>query len=648
MTSSIYSKIIRYNEIKENDSAFFDKLLFEKVNEAYSSTGRNNYSLTDYVVYSQVVIADDGSVPAYINIQADAEKDRTQFTEVKNNRDIINHLHFSKDLILLSYTSLADEDEDSDDEKTVGEKAAEKATKSAIENIKDQFLEFFVTDEDVKNTIDKVDELNDIAEELKEDNSNEEPESSGSKAVDEQRKKTENLKNGFKWWNSWNKFCLKKVHGPKELLVPILEGMDELVPDIIDKMNKHYEPELEPLDDDWEGWDHEYGEDAKVNFIIDPSGIVYEGIRSKTVSGAIVTCYILNEDTGKWDKWNAEDYDQKNPLITDEAGSYAWDVPEGRYYVTCEKEGFDLIKSEEFEVAPPKFDLDFNLLNTATPAVKGFSLDENTITVEFNKVMDISTINSESVAVNGCNGDIRVEPQLYSKDDKYTDKFMIKGDFSASTELKLIINNKAADYTGTGISEYSADISNIYADLILNEESIELEAERTFRITGNKEIASFNSADSSIATVDNNGVVKAASSGITKITAIDKTGKEAVMIVNVKEIENSNNANMICNWAVIDYQGRTIKKVESTEVSVVNDKYEIKMKDTDGNILDIYTIDPETAEGTNSAGETVSLPQTGNNSMMNILGVFVAFMLIGIGLYAVKTSGNSRHKKEEQ
>lgn len=645
---SIYSKTIRYNEIKENDSAFFDKLLFEKVNEAYSNAGRNNYSLTDYVVFSQVVIADDGSVPAYINIQADAEKDREQFTEVKNNRDIIKHLHSSKELILSSYTSLSDEDEDSDDEKSVGEKAAEKANQSAIDNIKDSFMDFFVTDDDVKNVIDQVDELNDELEGLTEEDSSEEPASTGNKVADQQKKKVDNLKNSYKVWESWNKFWLKKVHGPKELLVPVLDGIDELVPDTLDKMYKHQEPLLEPLDDDWEGWDHEYGADAKVNFILDPSGIVYEGIRSKTVSGATVTCYMLNEDTGKWEKWNAEDYDQKNPLVTDEAGSYAWDVPEGRYYVTCEKEGFDLIKSEEFEVAPPKFDLDFNLLNTGSPTVKGFSLDENTITVEFNKVMDISTINGESVAVNGCNGDISVEPQLYSKDDKYTDKFVIKGDFSSSIELKLIINNKAADYTGTGINEYSADISNIYADLMLNEESIELEEERTFRITGNKEIVSFTSADSSIATVDNNGVIKAVSSGSTKITAIDKNGKEAVLIVNVKEIENINYANMICNWAVWDYQGRTIKRVESTEVSVADDKYEIKMKDKESNILDIYTIDPETAEGTNSAGEVVSLPQTGNNSMINLLFVFGAFMLIGIGLYALIASRNNRSKKEEQ
>jgi LPXTG-motif cell wall-anchored protein len=89
-------------------------------------------------------------------------------------------------------------------------------------------------------------------------------------------------------------------------------------------------------------------------------------------------------------------------------------------------------------------------------------------------------------------------------------------------------------------------------------------------------------------------------------------------------------------------------KVESTEVSVADDKYEIKMKDKEGNILDIYTIDPETAEGTNSAGEIVSLPQTGNNSMMNVLVVVGAFMMIAMGLYAVIVSGNSHRKKEEQ
>lgn len=644
---SMYTKTFTINEIYESDNSF-DKAILNKVNDAYISIGENN-NIEDYMVFAQIFVPDDMSVPAYFSILADVD-----LKEEQELNDTLNHLSEKvldyiipdnntrilingDDLLINQYVDFSN-------------RRNVLQISSSTVSINQRVTRAYLPDYKLLSSENSDDNNNGNDNESKSDR-------------EKYHENTEKRKRALHLITLLGKFggkyglevdtigpAMDDVDRGGQYIIDMQEknGIEQIIYDVEDEMREDDDQSDENKSNKKKKLNRAYKTDGQMRIIIDPSGIVYEGIRSKTVSGAIVTCYILNEDTGKWDKWNAEDYDQKNPLITDEAGSYAWDVPEGRYYVTCEKEGFDLIKSEEFEVAPPKFDLDFNLLNTATPAVKGFSLDENTITVEFNKVMDISTINSESVAVNGCNGDIRVEPQLYSKDDKYTDKFMIKGDFSASTELKLIINNKAEDYTGTGISEYSADISNIYADLILNEESIELEAERTFRITGNKEIASFNSADSSIATVDNNGVVKAASSGITKITAIDKAGKEAVMIVNVKEIENSNNANMICNWAVIDYQGRTIKKVESTEVSVVNDKYEIKMKDTDGNILDNYTIDPETAEGTNSAGEAVSLPQTGNNSMMNILGVLVAFMLIGIGLYAVKTSGNSRYKKEEQ
>ena len=35
--------------------------------------------------------------------------------------------------------------------------------------------------------------------------------------------------------------------------------------------------------------------------------------------------------------WDASEYDQENPLVTDEAGSYAWDVPEGYWQVKAEK-----------------------------------------------------------------------------------------------------------------------------------------------------------------------------------------------------------------------------------------------------------------------------------------------------------------------
>ena len=67
-----------------------------------------------------------------------------------------------------------------------------------------------------------------------------------------------------------------------------------------------------------------------------------------------------------------------------------------------------------------------------------------------------------------------------------------------------------------------------------------------------------------------------------------------------------------------------------------------------GNVLDTYIIDPKTGEGTNSANEAVSLPQTGNNSMTNILMVFGALIMIVIGLAVVLKSGIFDLRKENE
>ena len=55
-----------------------------------------------------------------------------------------------------------------------------------------------------------------------------------------------------------------------------------------------------------------------------------------------------------------------------------------------------------------------------------------------------------------------------------------------------------------------------------------------------------------------------------------------------------------------------------------------------------------TGVGTDTEGETVDLPQTGNNSMKNWLIVFGALMLIGLGVVSVKASRVSFRRKDEQ
>ena len=101
-------------------------------------------------------------------------------------------------------------------------------------------------------------------------------------------------------------------------------------------------------------------------------------------------------------------------------------------------------------------------------------------------------------------------------------------------------------------------------------------------------------------------------------------------------------------WSILDYQKKTGNKIGDVELgSTENGKLEITMMDNNGNVLDKYTIDRKTAEGTNSAGEPVILPQTGNNSMKNAVIVLLALLMIGTGLTAVVVSGVRSRRREE-
>ncbi len=100
--------------------------------------------------------------------------------------------------------------------------------------------------------------------------------------------------------------------------------------------------------------------DGELRYLLDPSGYVYGKNKDDRIEGATATIYYKDEN-GKAVKWNAEDYDQKNPQITDSAGWYAWDVPEGEWKVVVEKEGYITAESEWLPVLPVQTDVNLQL-----------------------------------------------------------------------------------------------------------------------------------------------------------------------------------------------------------------------------------------------------------------------------------------------
>lgn len=102
-------------------------------------------------------------------------------------------------------------------------------------------------------------------------------------------------------------------------------------------------------------------------------------------------------------------------------------------------------------------------------------------------------------------------------------------------------------------------------------------------------------------------------------------------------VEYTESEKQLCKWASKDYEKKNDSVVANAEITSSDDeKCEITLKDYEGNVLDVYTVDPATGEGTNSADEAVDLPQTGKNSPKTAAAAACAALLVisgGLAMY---------------
>ena len=123
-----------------------------------------------------------------------------------------------------------------------------------------------------------------------------------------------------------------------------------------------------------------FGESGHMKLIIDPSGVIYGDDPDHPIAGATVTIYYRDPETGEAVKWNAEDYDQVNPIITGDDGVYLWDVPEGEWRVTAEKEGYELYTTDWMEIPPVRTDVNIPLVSVDV-GIKGDANGDGKINV---------------------------------------------------------------------------------------------------------------------------------------------------------------------------------------------------------------------------------------------------------------------------
>ena len=162
------------------------------------------------------------------------------------------------------------------------------------------------------------------------------------------------------------------------------DAINQTLQEIMDSIAN--DPEL------WEMLEEDFMDKmTDMNLIMDPSGYVYETSTENRLSGVTATLYFRNEN-GEMEQWDAEEFNQVNPQLTDENGSYAWDVPEGEWQVLFEKEGYVPAQSKVLPVPPPQTEVNIQMTSRGPAAISSAECRNNRITVSFDRYLDADTI----------------------------------------------------------------------------------------------------------------------------------------------------------------------------------------------------------------------------------------------------------------
>ncbi|WP_426449909.1 S-layer homology domain-containing protein [Paenibacillus sp. S-38] len=108
---------------------------------------------------------------------------------------------------------------------------------------------------------------------------------------------------------------------------------------------------------------------ARLRWIYDPSGFVYEAVTANRLNGVKATVLYQEPASKEWVVWDAGPYEQVNPHDTDDQGKYGWDVPEGKWKVVWEKDGYETQSSAELDVPPPHTEVNAGLVSYEAPKV---------------------------------------------------------------------------------------------------------------------------------------------------------------------------------------------------------------------------------------------------------------------------------------
>jgi len=232
--------------------------------------------------------------------------------------------------------------------------------------------------------------------------------------------------------------------------------------------------------------------DQKPN--LDPAGVIYEAVLSNPIEGATATVWYSPCTDDEWDAWpdilndiyvngnmarvpadrpdavRWEDVDlwQRNPQITGPDGIFAWDVPNGWWKVTADKEDYLSGESIWLPVPPEQFDVHIGLVSLEAPTAQVFAYADR-IDVAFGKYMKSEDLNDFNITVRDAKGGlIDVEFVLADEEEDpnregvtFTRTLQIGGAFAAAASqtggVTLWIDGNIQSYAGVSMGQDMTD-----------------------------------------------------------------------------------------------------------------------------------------------------------------------------------------------
>ena len=315
--------------------------------------------------------------------------------------------------------------------------------------------------------------------------------------------------------------------------------------------------------------------------IADPAGFVYEAVPSNRVSGVVATIYeykYLIDEYGVQSenkvevKWDAENYDQVNPIVTGDDGLFAWDVPEGQWVVKFTKDGYkdansynDPAVDDEGYLPVPIVQTEINtaIVSNTAPQVSEIKARPNGIEIVFSQYMRIPSISTNNISVQYENAELMGaivpinDEYNYEGTEKFASRFLFTPDKRVTGSVSIQIDN-VVNYADKAISNtYSRTLQvdwlssipvskiNLIPEIKMDVGGIkQLEAE-LLPSDATETSVSWSSSNPSVATVNQNGTVTAISSGTAIVTVRAESGVSADCKIIVRKAYDISDADFV-------------------------------------------------------------------------------------------------------